>query len=124
MTLSYSNAGHEEPLCIGEQDRAPRALSSNKRSLLGIFSRADLDVRRRKLNPGERLVLFTDGVIDAQSSRGKLYGLKRLNRFVSSNRDKPATEFVDSLIDTVMEFCRGELKDDITVVVCEIPPKT
>ena len=121
MTLSYSNAGHEEPLCIGEQDKAPEALSTNHRSLLGIFSRPDLDVRRRKLNPGERLVLFTDGVIDAQSSRGRLYGLKRLNRFVASNKDKPADEFIDSLIDTVLEFCRGEPKDDMTVLVCDIP---
>jgi PAS domain S-box-containing protein len=124
MTLSYSNAGHEEPLCIGPQDKVPDALSSNKRSLLGIFSRADLDVRRRKLNPGERLLLFTDGVIDAQSSRGKLYGLKRLNRFVAANKDKPPEEFVDSLIDTVMEFCKGEPKDDVTVIVCDIPTNT
>jgi serine phosphatase RsbU (regulator of sigma subunit) len=66
-------------------------------------------------------VLFTDGVIDAQSSRGRLYGLKRLNRFVASNKDKPADEFIDSLIDTVLEFCRGEPKDDMTVLVCDIP---
>jgi PAS domain S-box-containing protein len=121
MTISYTNAGHEDPLCIGAQDKTPETLTANRRSLLGIFSRADLDVRRRKLNPGERLVLFTDGVIDAQSSRGRFYGLKRLNRFVASNRDRPAGEFVDSLIETVMEFCRGEPKDDMTVVVCDIP---
>jgi PAS domain S-box-containing protein len=121
MTLSYSNAGHEDPLCIGEQDRAPESLGSTNRSLLGIFSRADLDVRRRKLNPGERLVFFTDGVIDAQSSRGKLFGLKKLNRFVASNRDKPTDEFIDLLIENVMEYCNGEPKDDMTVLVCDIP---
>ncbi len=121
MTLSYSNAGHEEPLSILPAGKVAEPLSSDNRSLLGIFSRADLDVRRRKLRPGERLVLYTDGVIDAQSSRNKLYGLKRLNRFVATNGDLPPDQFIDSLIDSVLEFCEGEARDDMTVMVCDIP---
>ncbi len=121
MTISYSNAGHEEPLCIGPHDKTPEPLTSANRSLLGIFSRPDLDVRRRRLRSGERLVLFTDGVIDAQSSKGKLYGLRRLHRFIAANKDKSAEEFIDSLIENVLEFCNGEPKDDMTVMVCDIP---
>lgn len=121
MTISYSNAGHEEPLCMGPHDRAPEPLTSADRSLLGIFSRPDLDVRRRRLRSGDRLVLYTDGVLDAQSPKGKLYGLKRLHRFISANRDKPAEEFIDSLIEDVLEFSNGEMKDDMTVMVCDIP---
>jgi len=120
MTLSYSNAGHEEPMRIGK-DRTLEPLTSNSRSLLGIFARAGLDVQRKKLSSGDRIVLFTDGVIDAQSSKGKLYGLKRLNRFISANRDKEPRDFIDSLIENVLEFCEGESKDDMTVVVCDIP---
>jgi sigma-B regulation protein RsbU (phosphoserine phosphatase) len=121
MTLSYSNGGHEEPLSLLPDERVAWPLTSNKRSLLGIFSRADLDVRRRELRSGERLVLYTDGVIDAMSSRGRLYGLKRLNRFVIANRDMPADEFIDALIGNVLEFCNGEPRDDMTVMVCDIP---
>ncbi|MCG2795712.1 MAG: serine/threonine-protein phosphatase, partial [Actinomycetia bacterium] len=121
MTLSYTNAGHEEPLCIGAEDKMPTSLPSEDRSLLGIFSRADLDVRKRKLNPGERLVLFTDGMIDAQNSKGKLYGLKRLNRFIASHRDLPSDEFTGALIENVLEFCDGDARDDMTVMVCDIP---
>jgi serine phosphatase RsbU (regulator of sigma subunit) len=66
-------------------------------------------------------VLYTDGVIDAMSSRGRLYGLKRLNRFVIANRDMPADEFIDALIGNVLEFCNGEPRDDMTVMVCDIP---
>ncbi len=121
MTLSYSNAGHEEPLSVLLDRRAPEPLGSSKRSLLGIFSRADLDVARRKLRSGERLVLYTDGILDATSSRGRFYGLKRLNRFVTANRDMPAGEFIDALIENVMEFCNGEPKDDMTVMVCDVP---
>jgi sigma-B regulation protein RsbU (phosphoserine phosphatase) len=96
-------------------------LTSNSRSLLGIFSRAGLDVQRSKLEPGDRIVFFTDGVIDAQSTRGKLYGLKRLNRFVVANREKSPEEFIDALIESVLDFCGGEPKDDMTVMVCDIP---
>jgi PAS domain S-box-containing protein len=120
MTLSYANAGHEEPLRVA-LDKTLEPITSNSRSLLGIFSRAGLDVQRVKLEPGDRIVLFTDGVIDAQSSKGKLYGLKRLNRFVVQNREKSSEEFIDSLIESVLDFCDGEPKDDLTVMVCDIP---
>jgi sigma-B regulation protein RsbU (phosphoserine phosphatase) len=121
MVLSYTNAGHEEPLSVGAEDKSPRTLTSSRRSLLGVFKNPDLDVGRRKLDPGERLVLFTDGVIDAKNPRGKFFGLKRLNRFVASNRGLPAEEFIDSLVGSVLDFCNGEPKDDITIVVCDIP---
>jgi PAS domain S-box-containing protein len=121
MTLIYTNAGHEEPLCVGKAGKAPETLSSDKRSLLGIFASADLDVKTRRLYPGERMVLYTDGVIDARSSKDKLYGLKRLNRFVAANRDLPIGEFIDTLIENVLEFCKGEPPDDMTVMVCDIP---
>lgn len=121
MTLSYTNAGHEEPLSVGAQERTPRPLVTSQKSLLGIFKNADLDVGHHKLYPGERLVLFTDGVIDAQNQRGRFFGLKRLNRFVASNRDLPAEDFIDLLVGNVLDFCNGEPKDDITVMVCDIP---
>jgi len=121
MTLSYANAGHEDPLCIGAESRVPDPLTSGKRSLLGIFAHADLDVRHYRFNSGERLVLFTDGLIDVQNSRGKLYGLKRLSSFIAVNRQMPAEVFIDSLIENVLAFNNGEIKDDITLVVCDIP---
>ena len=120
MTLSYSNAGHEEPLSLLPGEKIEN-LTSDNRSLLGIFARADLDVRQHQLRSGERLVLYTDGVIDAMNSRGRLFGLKRLNRFVTANRELPAEQFIDTLIESVLEFCGGEPKDDMTVMVCDVP---
>lgn len=120
LTLSYSNAGHEDPLRMGLHDRQPEALETDSRSLLGIFKMASLDVRRKVLEPGDRIVLYTDGVIDAMSPRGKMYGLKRLNRFITANRDLPPQMFIELLIENVLDFCDGESKDDITVVVCDI----
>lgn len=121
MTLNYVNAGHEEPLCIGAEDRTPEPIESDRRSLLGIFQKASLGEKSRKMNSGERLVIFTDGVIDAKNSRNKFYGLKRLQRFVSVNRDLPAGEFIDTLVENVLDFCERDPKDDLTVMVCDIP---
>ena len=120
LTLSYSNAGHEDPLHLGVDDKQPANLESESRSLLGIFKKAGLDVQRRVFRPGDRIVLYTDGVIDAQNSRGKLFGLKRLNRFVTANRDLPPQMFIEVLVENVLDFCDGEAKDDITVMVCDI----
>ncbi|PKQ28139.1 MAG: hypothetical protein CVT63_04460 [Candidatus Anoxymicrobium japonicum] len=120
MTLSYASAGHEEPLIVGV-GKPLVPLTSKKRSLLGIFSRMGLDVQRRKLDPGDRIVVFTDGVVDAKSSRSKRYGLKQLNRFVAANHHTPPEKCIDLLIENVLDFCGGELKDDITVMTCDIP---
>jgi len=120
MTLSYSNAGHEEPLRI-TRDKEIIPLSSTNRSLLGIFSRANLDVQKHQMEHGDRIVFFTDGLIDAQSARGKFYGLKRLNRFVAANRDKTPEEFIDAMVESVLDFCGGEPKDDMTIMVCDLP---
>lgn len=121
MTISYSNAGHEEPIILVPGEHTFETLSSASRSLLGIFERPDLDVRRYSFRGGERLVVFTDGLIDAQNRKGKVYGLKRLLRFVSIGRDMEASSFIDALVDDVLNFTGGELKDDVTVLVCDIP---
>ena len=94
MTLSYSNAGHEEPLCHGGPGQGARALCLEQPVSSGHILPRRPRRQAPKADSGERLVLFTDGVIDAQSSRGKFYGLKRLNRFVATNRDRPADEFI------------------------------
>ena len=120
LTLSYSNAGHEDPFFIGLDDKHPATLGSENRSLLGIFQKATLDVQRRQFSPGDRIVMYTDGVIDAKNSKGKFYGLKRLDRFIAANRDLPAGMFIDVLIENVLDFCDGDAKDDITVVVCDL----
>ncbi|MDD5748488.1 MAG: SpoIIE family protein phosphatase [Actinomycetota bacterium] len=121
MTLSYSNAGHEEPLLISPNSLIVEPLSSEKRSLLGIFPRPELDVRTKKFRGGERLLLFTDGIIDSQNRKGKYYGQKRLLRMITANREMDAPEFVDTLIGDVLEFTEGELKDDITILCMDFP---
>ncbi len=121
MSLAYANAGHEEPLCIGGETKFPEALTSDTRSILGAFPNPEIGVMRRKFNSGERVILYTDGVIDAKDSKGRLFGLKRLNRFVAANRELPPDDFIQALIDSVLEFCEGEVRDDITVLVCDIP---
>jgi PAS domain S-box-containing protein len=120
MTLSYSNAGHEDPIWISDDGKEQDMLASSNRSLLGIFSRANLDLQRHVVKAGERLVLYTDGVIDVQNNRGKFYGLKRLNRFVASHRELPGEQFIDALINDLGQFAEREAKDDITVMVCDL----
>lgn len=121
MTLSYSNAGHEDPIWVSADGRDQDMLVSSNRSLLGIFSSANLDLQKHTWKSGDRLILYTDGVIDVQNARGKFYGLKRLNRFVAAHRDLSAGQFIDALISEVGQFAEREAKDDITVMVCDLP---
>ncbi len=121
MSLTYANAGHENPLCIGGENKFPEELASDRRSILGAFPDPEISVTSRKLNSGERVVLYTDGVIDAKGSRGRTFGLRRLQRFVAANRALPPEDFIHGLVDAVLEFCEEDVRDDITVLVFDVP---
>ncbi|MDD5447798.1 MAG: SpoIIE family protein phosphatase [Actinomycetota bacterium] len=120
LELAYSNAGHEEAFYLPRGKSEIEKLSSGKRLPLGIFDSIELDVNSRKLSSGDRLVLFTDGMVDARNTKGKFYGLKRLERAIASHRNAAAADLVDFLIGDVLNFSGGEVKDDVTVMVVDI----
>ena len=68
------------------------------------------------LNPGDIALLYTDGVTEAK--RGKeLYGKDRIKRIIIENREKPATNLVNFIIDDIFKFTENEPQyDDITIV--------
>jgi serine phosphatase RsbU (regulator of sigma subunit) len=73
------------------------------------------------LQPGDRLLLFSDGVIEARSEEGEFFGLERLLDLVTrqeSNRQSPP-ETLRRLIVAVLEHQRHALQDDATVLLLE-----
>jgi len=73
------------------------------------------------LQPGELIVLFTDGVYEAESPSHERFGVPRALELVRRRRDKPARLIVDELAGEISKFTRGlPQRDDITMVVVKV----
>jgi serine phosphatase RsbU (regulator of sigma subunit) len=71
-----------------------------------------------QLLPGDTIVLYTDGITEAEDLNGELYGLKRLTQVIKHNWQKPAEEIKQAVIDDLWKFIGNQsLLDDITLVV-------
>lgn len=78
-----------------------------------------LKTRKLALPPGSRIVISTDGIIEAESVRGERYGKERLARVLGETRGASAAETIDAVVKSAAAFAGGKLDDDITVVAID-----
>jgi phosphoserine phosphatase RsbU/P len=119
----YSAAGHP-PLLLWQ--RATRTLLElNERGLLlGVRPSEEYAQTEFTLEKGDRLLLYTDGLVEAENARGEPFGEARLGDFMTTHQDVPAEQFAERLLDEVLGWpengsARAQA-DDITVVVIDI----
>jgi sigma-B regulation protein RsbU (phosphoserine phosphatase) len=114
--LVFTNAGHNPPLVV-HGDRGFETLGGGG-VILGILPQATYEESRTRMESGDILVLFSDGVTEAVNPRDEDFGEQRLAAMVASMRDRPAAEIVEAIDVAVNEFTEGApAADDITVVV-------
>jgi sigma-B regulation protein RsbU (phosphoserine phosphatase) len=83
----------------------------------GVLADNEYSAASARLVPGDRLLLYTDGVTEARDVERNFYGQQRLTNFLSSKSRKSAKEIVGDLFDNVENFSNGaEQSDDITVM--------
>jgi len=119
-TLRYSNAGHCFPLlhrCRGDV----RVLSDGG-IVLGIFPDAKYSDMAVHLEPGNKLLLFTDGITEATNPRGEEYGEDRLRRELDDDPSGETATLHHKLMQDVSEFCQGNFADDATLVLISFLP--
>jgi serine phosphatase RsbU (regulator of sigma subunit)/predicted ester cyclase len=113
--LTYCNAGHNPPVVVG--GRGVRRLEKGG-LIIGAFKEITFHEETVELDPGDVLVVFSDGVTEALSVDGIEFGEDRLLSCVNANRGATATVLLDCLIDAVREFTVGaEQSDDLTALV-------
>jgi sigma-B regulation protein RsbU (phosphoserine phosphatase) len=114
--IEYANAGHTPPLLL--RSSGVQELTETD-PLLGIITRADYLNRRIRLEPGDAMILFTDGVTEAENLDGDLLGSAKVAARVVSLHGRNATELASAVDAAVVEHV-GELEDvgdDITLLV-------
>ena len=113
--LSYVNGGHE-PLFIINQDGIIKQMLNSTGPAVGMTPNMKFEIQEVKLEPGEILIGYTDGVTEAKSPEGKLFTDERLKELV----EKPAnsgSELIDRIKDRLFDYMEDAPQfDDITIL--------
>ncbi|MDD2754821.1 MAG: SpoIIE family protein phosphatase [Methanothrix sp.] len=116
-SLIYANAGHPPPLLMRNGSNAFENLEVTGIAL-GAIGGAKYEERRVDLSSGDVLVLYTDGVNEAENSNSEQYGIERFCSIVRESCLLSAQGILDKILDDISQFCAGQAQfDDITMVV-------
>lgn len=119
--LTWINRGHHPPLVL-RRGRLVATLEPPVPSPpMGFRLRLGSNLERYQLEPGDRLVLYTDGIVEARSPQGEVFGLERFVDFIVRREADGLSvpETLRRLIQTILEHQRGGLQDDAAVLVVE-----
>ena len=116
MTLRWCNAGHNAPI-LARADGTIVRLAEGGPAFSRLFRDNAYEERETALQPGDRLVLFTDGVSESIDANGELFGEQRIEELVTAARGAGAHELQRRIVDASTAFSGGEMDDDVTLVV-------
>lgn len=119
--LSYASAGHPPGYLLAPDGSLRMEL---RRTGVPLGMRPNTEFRNAPpitLEPGELVLLLTDGIEEAMGPGDEMFGTDRMLAVLRANRDKPAAQIVDALYLAVREFCKGlEQQDDVTCIVVKV----
>lgn len=117
-TCIYVNAGHNPPLLL-KPSGAMQELTVGG-MVLGLFADAQYESGTLQLQPGDHIILFTDGVVEALNAQNKEFGMEQLTSLLQNCAQSSASEILDQIQDAVLSFAAAAPQhDDITIMVLE-----
>jgi phosphoserine phosphatase RsbU/P len=121
-TVNYAGAGHP-PLLLWQSKTGRAAELVENGLMLGPFSDSKYSAITFSLERGDRIVLITDGIVEAKNSSENEFGMERLQQIVESNHSLPASRFADALLYGLSGWSEhaigsGQL-DDITLLAID-----
>lgn len=116
-SLDYINAGHPSPILIRRNGNPDEAFTEGSFPV-GLVPEAEYCSACVKLEPGDTLVLFSDGVTEAMDPQEELFGVPRLKQFLVGHNETPLDELQKLLLEAVENFARGASQaDDLTLLL-------
>ncbi|HYL46188.1 MAG TPA: SpoIIE family protein phosphatase [Candidatus Limnocylindrales bacterium] len=121
--FEYVNAGHVPPLLRRKAGQLEGLGSAN--FPVGMFAEAEYQSSRIQLEPGDYLVIYTDGVSEAQNTRSELFEEARLRRIMEDFSGQNVQEMGDAIREGMRAFTEGAAQsDDITLLVVQYKGKS
>jgi len=119
-TLNYSSAGHNQPLLYRHRARSCEELDAEG-MILGVKQDVEFEEKQLAMAPGDVLLLYTDGITEAENEAGEMFGTERLMAALKREADGDAAAIVEGIYREVKSFTRIEIQtDDISVVVLKV----
>jgi len=116
--LTCANAGHIPPMLIRRSGECLRLDTGG--ALLGVFPEWTYEQRKIDLQPGDRVLVCTDGVTEARNQAGEEFGEDRLIRLLIDHRDLDAAALQDRIMESVLAFGGRDFEDDATAIVLSV----
>jgi sigma-B regulation protein RsbU (phosphoserine phosphatase) len=114
--LEFINAGHPSPLLLRRGEVSDLYMEGSLP--LGLAAKADFTATTLKLEPGDTLVLFSDGITEAQDPERELFGFPRLRELLAGREDASLESLKKIVLDGIDAFSRGASQaDDITLLL-------
>ena len=115
--VTFANAGHDPPLLFSKNSNEPQELYSGD-MMVGAFGGIDYREQSLQLQPGDLLLLYTDGIVEARNVRDELFGEERLKKLIWDNVDQEVGEIKQTILHEVNEFVGDRpASDDLTMVL-------
>ena len=119
-SFTYSKAGHDSPLLVRGASGEIESLEAEGYPL-GLREDGEFEEKTVRLEKGDRLIMFTDGLTGALNASGELFGRQRFVEFVGGHLRQDLETLVDHLMDEIMLFTGDAPQpDDIAVMVMEL----
>jgi len=125
-TARFARAGHPPPLQVHQSSGEVQAIIMGADSAgpaIGIIPNAQFKTTEMKVAPGDRLLFYTDGIIEVEASNGGQFGIDGLRESVRSNLGQSTESLLDAIVSDVHKFGDSTvLTDDVCLVAAELSP--
>jgi sigma-B regulation protein RsbU (phosphoserine phosphatase) len=121
-TLSLCSAGQTQPIYLSaETGKAGLVETEGDTFPLGILDGAEYQETRLQLALGDKIVFYTDGIVEAMNGQGEIFGFERLLQVVQETGSPSADKLLKEIVDKVNTFAGGAAQhDDLTVIVLSV----
>ena len=116
-TFRYCNAGHPYPILVSSG--VVRTLEQGG-AVLGVFPAWTYQDSSLDLSSGDRLLLLTDGITEAEGPNGEEFGMEKVAAFAEAHAANSAARMNQQLLAQVTEFCGAQFRDDATLLVLAV----
>lgn len=118
FAMHYVNAGQVPALVLREGEVEELHATGPP---IGFFEKPEIQLQSYSFTPGDRLLLYTDGIIETTNAAGEVYGLERLKELLRTNKTADHLEFLSLLFQTLSDFGLSDPpEDDCSAIVIDI----
>ena len=116
------SAGQTQPVYLSAETGEVKLIETEGDTFpLGILESAEYEETRLDMSPGDAIVFYTDGIVEAMNAKEEMYGFDRLEAVVKASAALSAQELMDKILQDVNTFVSGaEQHDDITVIIVKM----